>query len=76
MYTPRYGMNYIAQQTVAARLDATSRARNNEAQAVPLAAPTSSHDEEAGALWRLLGVIAVVALVAAGSVLAVWVGGL
>lgn len=76
MYTPRFGMNYVTHQAVTARLGATSRARTNEARAARVATSSPSHDDEAGALWRMLSVVAVVALVAAGSVFAVWVGGL
>lgn len=71
MHTPRYDISYIAQRTMAARLAAAVQAR--DASFGSQASLGESHAGEAGAPWRLVGVVAVIA---AGFVLAAWVGGL
>ncbi len=76
MYIPRYGMNYIAQQTATARQDAASRAKSQAAQSVGHGAPGRARDGEVGALWRMLSVVVVAGVIAGGFALAVWVGGL
>lgn len=65
MYTPRYGLGYVTQQRVNARLGAMQ-----VAEAQPQAA-----SDEAGALWRMLALLGVIAVVAIGAVLAIVAAG-
>jgi hypothetical protein len=65
MYTPRYGLGYVTQQKVNARLGAMRVAGAHE--------PAAS--DEAGAIWRMLTVLGVIAVVAVGTVLAIVAGG-
>lgn len=74
MYTPRYGMHYVAQQTSAARLNALRRDITMGRSRGTV--PTSPHDEEAGALWRMLTTVGVVFVVLLGGVVAMWAAGL
>ena len=71
MYSPRYDIGHIAQRTMAARLTAAVGARN--ASFASQASFENSHAGEARAPWRVVGVVAVIA---AGFVLAAWAGGL
>lgn len=75
MYTPRYGMHYVAQQTSAARLTAIQQQETTAGRARGIA-PPSLHDEEAGALWRMLTTVGVVFVVLLGGVVAMWAAGL
>lgn len=76
MYTPRYGMHYVSQQTSTARLNAIRQQRETTAGRSRAMAPPSVHDEEAGALWRMLTTVAVLFVVLLGGVVAMWAAGL
>jgi hypothetical protein len=76
MYTPRYGMHYVTQQTSEARLNAIRQHREAIMGRSRGAAPPSIHDEESGALWRMLTTVAVVFVVVLGGVVAMWAAGL
>lgn len=72
MYTPRYGMHHIAQETSAARLQAMRQQQELIAGRSRGTAPSPLFDEEAGALWRLVVCIAVVFVVLFGGAIAIW----
>jgi len=76
MYTPRYGMHYVSQQTSTARLSAIRQQQESTAGRTRGIAPPSLHDEEAGALWRMLTTVGVVFVVLLGGVVAMWAAGL
>ena len=76
MYTPRYGMHYVSQQTGTARLSALRQQQESTAGRARGIAPPSLHDEEAGALWRMLTTVGVVFVVLLGGVIAMWAAGL
>jgi hypothetical protein len=76
MYTPRYGMHYVTRQTSEARLNAIRQQRETTMGRSRGVAPPSLHDEEAGALWRMLTTVVVVFVVLLGGVVAMWAAGL
>ena len=76
MYTPRYGMHYVAQQTSLIRLAALRQQQDTTMGRSRGVAPPSLHDEEAGALWRMLTTVGVVFVVLLGGVVAMWAAGL
>lgn len=76
MYSPRYGMHYVAQQTSAARLNAIRQHQESTAGRSRAMAPPSVHEEEAGALWRMLTTVAVMFVVLLGGVVAIWAAGI
>ncbi|KQW75027.1 hypothetical protein ASC89_25875 [Devosia sp. Root413D1] len=76
MYTPRYGMHYVAQQTSQIRLAALRQQQETTMGQSRGVAPPSLHDEEAGALWRMLTTVGVVFVVLLGGVVAMWAAGL
>jgi hypothetical protein len=76
MYTPRYGMHYVSQQTSSARLNAIRQQQETTAGRTRGMAPPSLHEEEAGAIWRMLTTVAVVFVVLLGGVVAMWAAGL
>lgn len=76
MYTPRYGMHHIAQQTSAARLKAIRQQHELVAGRSRGVAPPPLLADEAGALWRMVTSIAVVFVVLFGGAVAIWTAGL
>lgn len=77
MYTPRYGMHYVTQQTSTARLNAIRQHRETTAgRSRAMAPPSVVHAEEAGALWRMLTTAAVMFVVLLGGVVAMWAAGI
>jgi hypothetical protein len=66
MYTPRYGLGYVTQQRINAQLGAMRAAEERE---------HLSPADESGAIWRMLSVLGVIAVVVVGSVLAIVAAG-
>lgn len=76
MYTPRYGMHYVAQQTSEARLNAIRQQQELSAGRSRGATLPPILEDEAGALSRMVLTIAVVFVVLFGSAIAIWAAGL
>jgi len=76
MYTPRYGMHYVAQETSRARLEAIRRQQELTVGRSRGAAPSPLLDDEAGALSRMVMTIAVVFVVLFGGAISIWAAGL
>jgi len=76
MYSPRYGMHYVTRQTSEARLKAIRHQQEATMGRSRGVAPPSIHDEEAGALWRMLTTVGVVFVVLLGGVVAMWAAGM
>jgi type VI protein secretion system component VasF len=69
-------MHYVSQQTSSARLNAIRQQQETTAGRTRGMAPPSLHEEEAGAIWRMLTTVAVVFVVLLGGVVAMWAAGL
>jgi hypothetical protein len=76
MYTPRYGMHYVAQQTSQARLTALRQQQELSAGRSRGATLPPILEDEAGALSRMVLTVAVVFVVMFGSAIAIWAAGL
>ena len=60
MYS-RFGMTHIAVEAAQARMRAAQlQQHNNQRSEARAAVPSDAHNDEAGALWRMAAVIAVI----------------